>query len=205
MTPTGAIARRSFADARVRTGSFAALFVFVAAANVIGYRRSYPTVAARMNFARSFGANRAVELFYGSPHDLLSVGGYVAWRVGGIGAIVAGVYGLLAAVRALRAEEDAGRQELLLAGHVSRGSAYLGALVAIAAGAVVLWLALFASFALTAPRTRRLGVPRGSDRLAGRRLCRGRGSRLSARAHPPNRARDRDGIARDRVPAAGDR
>ncbi len=149
MTPTGAIARRSFADARVRTGSFAALFVFVAAANVIGYRRSYPTVAARMDFARSFGANRAVELFYGSPHDLLSVGGYVAWRVGGIGAIVAGVYGLLAAVRALRAEEDSGRKELLLAGHVSRGSAYLGALAAIAAGAVVLWLALFASFALT--------------------------------------------------------
>ena len=149
MTPAGAIARRSFADARVRTGSFAALFVFVAAANVVGYRRSYPTVAGRLNFARSFGSNRAVELFYGSPHDLLTVGGYVAWRVGGIGAIVAGVYGLLAAVRALRAEEDAGRQELVLAAYVSRGSAYLGALVAIAAGAGVLWIALFASFVAT--------------------------------------------------------
>jgi ABC-2 type transport system permease protein len=149
VTPAGAIARRSFADSRVRTGSFAALFVFVGAANVVGYRRSYPTVAQRMSFARSFGANRAVELFYGSPHDLLTVGGYAAWRVGGIGAIVAGVYGLLAAVRALRAEEDAGRQELVLAAYVSRGSAYLGALAAIAAGTCVLWLALFASFVLT--------------------------------------------------------
>jgi ABC-2 type transport system permease protein len=149
MTAASAIARRSFADARVRTGSFAALFVFVAAANVVGYRRSYPTVAERMNFARSFGANRAVELFYGSPHDLLTVGGYAAWRVGGIGAIIAGVFGLLAAVRALRAEEDAGRQELVLAGRVSRGSAYLGAVAAIAAGAGVLWLALFVSFVLT--------------------------------------------------------
>jgi ABC-2 type transport system permease protein len=147
--PAVAIARRSFADARVRTGSFAALFVFVAAANVVGYRHSYPTVAERIAFAHSFGANRAVELFYGSPHDLLSVGGYAAWRVGGIGAIFAGVYGLLAAVRALRAEEDAGRQELVLAAYVSRGSAYLGALAAVAAGAVVLWLALFASFVLT--------------------------------------------------------
>ncbi len=149
MTVASAVARRSFADARVRTGSFAALFVFVAAANVVGYRRSYPTIAERLNFARSFGANKAVELFYGSPHDLLSVGGYAAWRVGGVGAIIAGVFGLLGAVRALRAEEDAGRQELVLAGSISRSSAYLGALAAIAAGAAVLWLALFASFVLT--------------------------------------------------------
>ena len=119
------------------------------AANVVGYRRSYPTVLERMRFARSFGANKTVELFYGSPHDLLTVGGYAAWRVGGIGAILAGVYGILASVRALRAEEDAGRQELVLASTVSRRSAYLGALTAIAAGTGVLWLALFLSFVLT--------------------------------------------------------
>ena len=119
------------------------------AANVVGYRRSYPTVADRMRFAGSFGANKAVELFYGSPHDLLTVGGYAAWRVGGIGAIIAGVFGILAAVRALRAEEDAGRQELVLASAVGRGTAYLGALAAIAAGTGILWLALFLSFVLT--------------------------------------------------------
>jgi ABC-2 type transport system permease protein len=147
VTAADAIARRSFADARVRTGWFAALFAFMAAANVVGYRRSYPTVAERVAFARSFGANKAVELFYGSPHDLLSVGGYVAWRVGGTGAILAGVFGVLAAVRALRAEEDAGRQELVRAGSVSRRSAYLGALAAIGAGAVVLFLALFLGLA----------------------------------------------------------
>lgn len=147
MAAADAIARRSFADARARTGWFAALFVFMAAANVVGYRRSYPTVAERVAFARSFGANKAVELFYGSPHDLLSVGGYVAWRVGGTGAILAGVFGVLAAVRALRAEEDTGRQELVLAGSISRRSAYLGALAAIGAGAVVLFLALFLGLA----------------------------------------------------------
>ena len=147
MTAASAIARRAFFDARVRTLWFAGLFVFMAAANVVGYRRTYPTVADRITFARSFGANKAVELFYGSPHDLLSVGGYVAWRVGGAGAILAGVFGLLAAVRALRAEEDAGRQELVLAGTVSRRSAYLGALAAIGAGGLVIWLALFLGLA----------------------------------------------------------
>ena len=88
-------------------------------------RRRLPPPATRRSqtgiaFARSFGGNKAVELFYGAPHDLLTVGGYAAWRVGGAVAIFAGVFGLLAAVRALRAEEDAGRQELVLAGTVSR-------------------------------------------------------------------------------------
>jgi ABC-2 type transport system permease protein len=137
-----AVARRAFADARVRTFSFAALFALIALANVVGYRRAYPTVADRIAFARAFGANRAVQVFYGVPHDLLSVGGYAAWRVGGTASIFAAVFGLLAAVRAMRAEEDAGRQELVLAGIVSRRAAYLAALAAIAACGGVLWAAL---------------------------------------------------------------
>ncbi|HEY5059818.1 MAG TPA: hypothetical protein VII51_12480 [Gaiellaceae bacterium] len=144
MPAANAVARRAFADSRIRTGSFAALFALVAYVNVVGYRHSYRTVAERLSFARAFGANNAVRLFYGVPHNLLSIGGYTAWRAGGIASIFAGVWGLLAAVRALRAEEDDGRQELVLAGIVGRRSAYLAALAAIGAGAAILWLALFA-------------------------------------------------------------
>ena len=143
MSAASAIARRTFADGRVRTGSFAALLGLVAAANVIGYRHTYPTIADRLAFARSFGANKAVELFYGVPHDLLTVGGYTAWRLGGLGSVVAGAWGLLAAVRGLRAEEDAGRQELVLAGVVGRRHAYTAVLVAVGAGAALIWLAVF--------------------------------------------------------------
>jgi ABC-2 type transport system permease protein len=42
------------------------------------------------------------------------VSGYTAWRVGGTLAIAAAAFGVLAAVRALRAEEDIGRMELVL-------------------------------------------------------------------------------------------
>ena len=84
-----------------------------------------------------------MRLFYGKPYDLLTVGGYAAWRVGGLLSIFAGAWGLLAAVRALRAEEDAGRAELVLAGIVGRRGAYLAALTAIAAGAAILWIASF--------------------------------------------------------------
>jgi ABC-2 type transport system permease protein len=134
-----------FADARVRTGSFALLFALIALASVVGYRHSYPTRAERLAFAQSFAGNKAARLFYGVPHDLLSVGGFAEWRVAGFLSIFAAMWGLLAAARALRAEEDAGRQELVLAGVVGRRGAFLAAVAAIAGGALILWSATFAA------------------------------------------------------------
>jgi ABC-2 type transport system permease protein len=141
--PLSALARRAFADARIRTISFALLFFFGAYAQVTGYRAAAPTLADRVEFARNFGDNKAVRLLYGEPHDLLTVGGYVGWRIPGLLAVFAAAWGLLGAVRALRAEEDAGRMELVLAGPVGRRTAFGAALVAILAGTAVLWLALF--------------------------------------------------------------
>jgi ABC-2 type transport system permease protein len=143
-SPAIALARRAFLDSRIRTISFAYLFAAVAYIQPVGYRHAYPKVSDRIAFVRSFGDNKAIRLFYGEPHDLLTVGGYSAWRVGGTLAIFAAVLGLLAAVRALRTEEDAGRSELVLAGAIRRRTAYLAALSAIAAGVAVLWVAEFA-------------------------------------------------------------
>jgi ABC-2 type transport system permease protein len=141
-----ALARRAFADARVRTISFALLFFLAALTQATAYREGYPTLAERLKFARTVGANDAARLLYGTPHDLLTVGGYVSWRVGGTMAVFAALFGLLGAVRAMRADEDAGRTDLVLAGVVSRRTAFLAQLAAIGVGAAVLWLALFVSF-----------------------------------------------------------
>jgi ABC-2 type transport system permease protein len=138
-----AIARRLFADSRVRTGSFALFFLLVGYADATGYRHTYPTPEARLEFARTFGANKTVQLFYGIPFDLTTVGGYTAWRFAGIAAIFVALWALFSAVKATRGEEDAGRQELVLAGAISRRSVYLAALAALAVGAVVLWLGAF--------------------------------------------------------------
>ncbi len=149
MPPASAVlARRAFADARVRTLAFAYLFAIYAYIQPAGYRHAYPTTAERLGFARSFGANKGLRLFYGEPHDLLTVGGYSAWRVGGTLAIVAAAFGLLAAVRALRSEEDTGRMELVLAGTVGRRTVFGAAMVAIGAGVAILWLAEFVGFVL---------------------------------------------------------
>jgi ABC-2 type transport system permease protein len=137
----GALARQVFRDARIRTFAFAYLFAIYSYIQPAGFRRAYPTLADRIAFAHSFAGNDAIRLFYGYPYDVVSIGGYSAWRVGGALAIVAAVFGVLAAVRAFRTEEDAGRMELVVAGAVGRQTIYLSALAAIAGGVLVLWLA----------------------------------------------------------------
>lgn len=141
MDAARALAQRTFADSRVRNLSFAAFFALIALVQAVGYENSYPTVAERIQFADSFGANKAIRLFYGVPHDLVHVGGYVAWRVGGTLSIFAAAWGVFAAVRALRTEEDSGRAELVLAASLSRGAAFAAALAALLGGAALLWLA----------------------------------------------------------------
>ena len=147
MSASNAIARRAFADGRTRTASFALLFAFASAAQVIGYRSTYPTHADRVAFARTFGDNGAIRLFYGVPHDLLTVGGYAGWRVGGFMSLFAAVWGVLAALRAFRTEEDSGRLELILAVPITRRRVVVASLVAIAVGGCVLWLATFIALA----------------------------------------------------------
>jgi len=143
-----AIVRRAFADGHIRTYSFALLFFITTYANVVAYRSAYPALSDRLALARSLGTNDAVRLFYGKPYDLLTVGGYAAWRIGGVLTLLAAVWGLLAAIRAMRTEEDAGRAELVLAGIVARRNVYLAALAAILAGIALLWLAGFLGLAV---------------------------------------------------------
>lgn len=143
MRAASAIARRSFADSRARNLSFALLFLLVAYAIPAGYRHSYPTLHERLGFARSFADDKTARLFYGTPHDLVTVGGYAGWRVAGLGAVFTAMWGILAAVRALRAEEQAGRTEIVLAGVVTRGGVFLANLAGVLVGIAVLWLGFF--------------------------------------------------------------
>jgi ABC-2 type transport system permease protein len=144
--PAGALTARAFRDARTLTIIFAYLFVVYSYIQPVGYRRVYTTPASRAEFARSFGANPGLRLLYGDPHNVATVDGYTAWRVGGVLAIAAAVFGILAAVRGLRGEEDAGRAEMMLGGIVSRRMVYLSAMAAIGAATLILWAAEFAGF-----------------------------------------------------------
>jgi ABC-2 type transport system permease protein len=156
LDPTRALAQRAYADARVRTLAFAYLFAAYAYIQPVGYRHAYPEAADRAAFAASFARNVGLRLLYGDPHGVDTVEGYTAWRVGGTLAIAAGLYGLLAAVRALRTEEDAGRTELVLAGPIGRRTLDRSATTAILAGIVTLWVAELAGFLVA-------GLPAGGS------------------------------------------
>ena len=143
MAALSAIARRRFAVGRVRDLCFAAFFFIYAWGQTSAYRSTYPTMQDRLDFARSFGDNKSVRLFYGVPHDLLSAGGYAAWRVAGVLAIFAAAWGVLAAVRSMRAEEDSGHEELVLAQPVGRRISFAASIAAGVAGAAILWLAVW--------------------------------------------------------------
>ncbi|HEV3293407.1 MAG TPA: hypothetical protein VG123_30885 [Streptosporangiaceae bacterium] len=145
--PAGALIQRAIRDGRTLTVVFTYLFLVYSFIQPVGYKRVYTTAASRAAFARGFGTNPGLRLLYGEPHHVATVSGYTAWRVGGVLAIAAAVFGLLASVRALRGEEDAGRAELTLAGIVSRRTAYASAMAAIGAATVILWAAEFAGFA----------------------------------------------------------
>jgi ABC-2 type transport system permease protein len=146
--PAPVLVRRAFRDARTRTLTFAYLFGIYAYIQPAGFRSTYPTLADRQAFAHSFAGNAAIRLFYGYPYDPVTIGGYTAWRVGGTLAIAAAAFGVLAAVRALRTEEDTGRIELILAGAVTRRTAFAAALVAVGVCAVVLWFAMFIGYVI---------------------------------------------------------
>jgi ABC-2 type transport system permease protein len=142
-----ALAWREFVDSRVRNVSFALFFGLYAYGNAAAYDSTYPTLADRMQFAQSFGDNKALRIFYGLPKDLLTAGGYTEWRVGGVLQLMAAVLGLVAAVKVFRAQEDSGRYELLLSGPFGRRSAFWAGLAAVFAGTAVIGLVIFLALA----------------------------------------------------------
>jgi ABC-2 type transport system permease protein len=148
------LARQALRDARARTVAFAYLFAVYAYIQPVGYRHTYPTGANRRAFADSFAGNPGLRLLYGQPHRIDATAGYTAWRVGGVLAIAAAAYGLLAAVRVGRAEEESGRTEVVLAAPVSRATANTAGLLAVGAGIALLGLAEFAGLVAA-------GIPAG--------------------------------------------
>lgn len=141
MRARSAVARLAFRDQRIKTASFAGFAAIYALGQVAAYAHSYSDPAVRASFAKLLGDNVAVRMFYGTAHDLMTTGGYAAWRVAGITVILYSVWAALFAVAALRGEEESGRAELVLAGGISRSQRFGAVLMAAGAGMLVLFAA----------------------------------------------------------------
>jgi ABC-2 type transport system permease protein len=115
------------------------VFGVYVASSALGYAATYKTPLARAQLEATFGANFGFNALIGPAHQIGTVAGFTAWRALGVLSIVGGVWGLLAGTRLLRGEEDAGRWELLLVGHTTRGGATAKAIAGLGAGLLTLW------------------------------------------------------------------
>ncbi|WP_438487232.1 ABC transporter permease [Streptomyces sp. S186] len=127
----------------------------------------YATAAERAGLAASMNASGSLRALYG-PVFGDSVGGLVAWRMAGLGAVLAAVMSLLIVVRHTREEEETGRQELLSAAMVGRRAPLTAALLAALladAGVAALTAAGLTAAGLPAGGSLALGVAIGGTGL----------------------------------------
>ena len=116
------------------------VFALYVVASISGYLGTYRTVASRQQLARALTPNVGLRALIGPARHLDTAAGFASWRCLGVLSVVGALWGLLAATRLLRGEEDAGRWELLLSGPTTRRRAAVEGLVGLGAG----WFALFA-------------------------------------------------------------
>jgi len=116
------------------------VFAVSVADSAFAYAATYPNAASRAKLARSFSGNAGFNAIFGTARRLDTVAGFTSWRTMGFLTILGAVWGLLAATRLTRGEEDAGRWELLLSGATTRRGAAAQAAAGMGAGLVILWV-----------------------------------------------------------------
>ncbi|MEU8233481.1 hypothetical protein AB0C12_28200 [Actinoplanes sp. NPDC048967] len=80
--------------------------------------RSTMGSGSRVEALAALAGNPAIRTLFGEPAALDDPGGFTVWRTGTVVAVLVGTWGLLAATRVTRGEEDSGRWDLLLAGRL---------------------------------------------------------------------------------------
>ncbi|WP_338674309.1 hypothetical protein V1460_15530 [Streptomyces sp. SCSIO 30461] len=106
--------RQTRRGALVVAGLAAAMSAMTVAAHHSTVRDQVDVVALE-----ALAANPAIRTMFGEPVALGDAGGFAVWRTGTALAVVLAVWGLLAATRITRGEEDAGRWDVLLGGRVA--------------------------------------------------------------------------------------
>jgi ABC-2 type transport system permease protein len=130
------------------------------ATSALGYASLYKTQAARTALAHSFGSSVGITALVGPARAIDTVAGFTVWRSLGVLSLVGAVWGLLLGTRLLRGEEEAGRWELLLAGHTTARRATAQALGGFGAGVAALF-AVTAVITVAVGRSATVGLAAG--------------------------------------------
>jgi ABC-2 type transport system permease protein len=123
---------------RVLIPVWLAVFVAMATSSASATVGLYPTVASREAFAASINGTPTLVALYGRIYDEFSLGEISLLKMGGFGSAMVAVLAIILMVRHTRAEEEAGRLELLGATVLGRYAALTAALAVTTATNVVL-------------------------------------------------------------------
>ena len=126
---TGALVRLALRRDRIMLPIWIVTFVGMAASSATATVDLYPTVASRVAAAASLNGSRSLVALYGRIYDPTSIGAIGLWKMGGLGAVFVAVFSILVVVRHTRAEEEAGRLELVGATVVGRRAPLTAALL----------------------------------------------------------------------------
>ena len=137
------------------------VFGLLIASSATSYVSAFPDVASRARVASTIEGNAGFEALFGIIRGIDTVAGYTAYKTLYSMIILGAIWGLLASTRLLRGEEDAGRWELYLSGHTTRGAAAAAAAIGLGVGIVALWVPT-AAIAAAAGASAKVGIGVGA-------------------------------------------
>jgi ABC-2 type transport system permease protein len=126
---TGALLRLAIRRDRVAASVWILLFVVMAAGSSAASQDLYTTVESRVHAANAVNNTPAMLALYGRVFDPTSLGAVSLIKLGAMGAALVALVAIFTVVRHTRAEEEAGRGELLGAAVVGRYAPLTAALL----------------------------------------------------------------------------
>lgn len=154
-----AVARRALRQLWIGAVVWSIAFGGTIAASAISYVSTFPTEAERQQVAAATSGDAGLSVLLGPTTAIDTVGGYTVYKCFVFLTTIGAIWGLLAATKLLRGEEDAGRWQLVLSGSTRAGRATAATLAALFAAIGVL---LVGTTAITLAAAQKPGVGFGT-------------------------------------------
>jgi ABC-2 type transport system permease protein len=111
-----AIARRTLRQLWIGASVWALALGGTVAASAVTYVSTFPTEADRQGVVAATKGDSGLSVLFGPTSAVGTVGGYTVYKAFVFVTTIGAIWALLAATKALRGEEDAGRWQLVLSG-----------------------------------------------------------------------------------------
>ena len=138
LTGTAAMIRLVLRRDRILLPIWIGVFVLMAASSAAATAGLYPTKAGRVAAAEAANATPALVAMYGKIYDPANLGGIGMLKLTVFGSVTVAVLMIILTIRHTRAEEEAGRLELMRAGVLGRNAPLAATMIVMMVASIVL-------------------------------------------------------------------